>query len=204
MDGSFVQSLWNDLLQTGWVEFTAVAAGIFSVWLSRIENIWVFPVGLISTIIYIFLSWKAGLPGEALVNVFYTVMSVYGWYIWMRPVGKEQTKLPIVFSSAREWVFHFVFFVLLFAVLYFLISNSGKWFSGGVLPFADSFATASAFTGMLLMAQKRVESWIWWIITDAASVPLYYTKGFAFSSVFYFVLLIMAIDGWFAWRKKAM
>ncbi|MBL0131394.1 MAG: nicotinamide mononucleotide transporter [Chitinophagaceae bacterium] len=85
-----MDTIWQQFLEgmkhTGWLEYVAVFAGIASVWFSRIENIWVYPVGLINTVIYIYLSFKFHLPGEASVNFYYTVMSLYGWYLWMKKI----------------------------------------------------------------------------------------------------------------------
>src|SRR5207237_5028620 len=96
--------------QTGWLEFVAVFAGIASVWLSRIENIWVYPVGLINTIIYIWLSIKGHLLGEASVNFYYTVMSVYGWILWAKKDQRQQHVLNITLSNSKEWMQQILFF----------------------------------------------------------------------------------------------
>lgn len=202
---AFFESVYNGLLQTTWLEFVAVFAGIASVWYSRKENILVYPVGLVNTIIYVYISMKGHLFGEASVNLYYTVMSFYGWYLWTRKKEDHQTvELQITTSSAKEWLQQIGFFAAFFIVIYYALSYLKTAFAPEAIPWADAFASATAYTGMWLMAKKKVESWIWWILTNIASIPLYFIKGYAFTSVQYIVLLILAVAGWIAWHKKAI
>lgn len=191
------------LQQTGSVEFIAVIFGIVSVWFSQKANIWVYPTGIISTVIYIYISFKGHLLGEASVNIFYTIMSVYGWILWAKKDEKSQTVLLIKHSTTKEWILHLLFFAVLYVIIYFALSYLKKEFAPGAIPAADAFASAAAYTGMLLMAQKKVESWIWWIITNIASIPLYFIKGYVFTSFQFLVVLIMAFFGLVSWHKKA-
>ncbi len=193
-----------NIKNTTTLEFIGVIAGIVSVWFSRKGNILVYPIGLINTTIFVYLSAKYHLFGEASVNFYYTIMSIYGWILWAK---KDSTKqhhvLQITNSTKKEWMqqltFFAVFYIALYAVLYYLKQS----FYDGVIPWADAFASATAYTGMWLMAKKKTESWIWWIATNIASIPLYYIKGYAFTSVQYVVLLILAIAGLITWYKKA-
>ena len=189
------------LLQTTWLEFIAVFAGIASVWYSKKENLLVYPVGLINTIIYVYLSFSAKLFGEATVNLYYTIMSIYGWWIWVKKDNQEQN-LQISYSSRKEWFVQIVFFIITYILLYFSLDYLKKAFAPGAIPWADAFASAAAFTGMWLMTRKKIENWFWWIVTNIACIPLYYVKGYVFTSVYYFVLLIIAIWGWIEWKKK--
>ena len=201
---SIFQSIYEGLLNTGWVEGVAVIAGIVSVWYSRKENILVFPTGLINTTLYIYLSYKGQLFGEASVNLYYTIMSVYGWYLWTRRKEDQQTYiLQITRSSKKEWIQQLAFFAAFYLVIYFTLIYLKTAFAPEAIPWADAFASATAYTGMWLMAKKKVESWIWWILTNIASIPLYFIKGYAFTSVQFLVLLILAIAGWFSWKQKA-
>lgn len=198
-----VDQFFQNLKATTPLEYIAVFAGIISVVFSRIENIWVYPTGLINTVIYIYLSFKYHLIGEASVNFYYTVMSIYGWWLWTRKDRQDKPVLHVTFSSRREWLqeigFFLFFYVAIFSALTFLKQN----FFEGVIPWADALASASAFTGMWLMARKKVESWGWWIVTNIASVPLYFVKGLVFTSVFYIVLLVLAIFGLLEWQRRA-
>ena len=190
--------------ETGPIEYIAVFAGIISVWYSRKENILVYPIGLINTIFYIYLSFDGGLLGEASVNMYYTVMSIYGWIIWSRKDAQHQTILHITYSSKKEWAQQLLFFAVFFAALFFALQYLKKDFAPNAVPWADALASASAYTGMWLMTKKKVESWIWWIVTNVASIPLYFVKGYVFTSVYYLVLLIMAIMGLAEWRKRIL
>lgn len=188
---------------TGWLEYLAVFAGIASVWFSRIENILVYPVGLINTIIYIWLSFKYHLLGEATVNFYYTIMSIYGWILWAKRNQQHQHVVVITSSSTKEWRNQLLFFAFFYISIFIALTYLKKGFAPGAIPWADSLASATAFTGMWLMARKKVESWYWWIATNIASIPLYFVKGLVFTSVFYFILFIMAIFGLYEWKKRA-
>lgn len=193
----------SGLRQTTPLEFVAVVFGIGSVYYSRKEHILVYPVGLVNTIFYVYISIKGHLFGEASVNVFYTIMSIYGWILWAR---RDRTNMPVVrvrYNSRREWIGDLALFSALYLVLYFCLELLKKYFAPGAIPWADALASASAFTGMWLMAKKKVESWYWWIITNICSIPLYFVKLYVFTSVYYLVLLAMAISGLIEWRKRA-
>ena len=191
------------LKQTSALEFIAVFTGIISVWFSKKENIWVYPTGIINTVIYIYLSFKGHLLGEASVNIFYTIMSIYGWILWTKKDETQHTILVVKYSSLKEWFLQLLFFAAIYAVIYYSLTYLKKDFAQGTIPAADAFSSASAYTGMLLMARKKVESWIWWIITNTASIPLYFIKGYVFTSFQFVVLLIMAFAGLASWNKKA-
>lgn len=201
---SILQDIYQGVLNTGWIEAIAVIAGIVSVWYSRKENILVFPTGLVNTTLFIYLSYKGNLFGEASVNLYYTIMSVYGWYLWTRKKEDHQTLiLQITESTKKEWIQQLVFFAAFYIVIYFSLSLAKNAFAPEAIPWADAFASATAYTGMWLMAKKKVESWFWWILTNIASIPLYFVKGYAFTSVQFLVLLVLAIAGLYSWRKKA-
>jgi len=202
-----VQQIWEQFIEgmknTTWLEYIAVFTGIASVWFSRIENILVYPVGLINTIIYIYLSIQGDLYGEASVNFYYTVMSIWGWYLWIRKNEKKELILHITYSDRRMWFDQLLFFLFFYLAIFFLLTYLKKSFAPGAIPWADAFASATAFTGMWLMTKKKVESWYWWIATDFASVPLYFVKGYVFTSVYYLILLVFAFWGLTEWQKRA-
>jgi nicotinamide mononucleotide transporter len=198
------QSIYDGLIHTTPLEAIAVIMGIVSVWYSRKENILVYPTGLINTTLYIYLSFKGHLLGEASVNLYYTIMSLYGWYLWTRKTeDKTNFVLQISHSNKKEWVQQFIFFGVIYAIIYLLLTYAKTAFAPEAIPWADAFASATAYTGMWLMAKKKVESWIWWILTNIASIPLYFIKGYAFTSVQFMVLLILAIAGWISWNQKS-
>lgn len=201
ISNQFIQGI----LATSWIEFIAVIAGIASVWYSKKAHVLVYPIGLINTILYIYLSIISSLYGEAAVNIYYSVMSIYGWIQWNKK--NESThllKLQIKFSSRKEWGTQLLFFSCCYAIIFSALSWLKYSFAPAAIPWADGFASACAFTGMWLMTRKKVESWIWWTATNIASIPLYFIKGYVFSSVQFIILLILSIGGLINWRKKAV
>ncbi|MEO8720945.1 MAG: nicotinamide riboside transporter PnuC [Ginsengibacter sp.] len=188
---------------TTWVEYVAVISGITSVWFSRKENIWVYPTGLVGTIFYVYLSFKGSLFGEASVNLYYTIMSIYGWILWSKRNNQDQHVVKITWSNKKEWTQELIFFASFYVVIFVALSYLKRDFAQGAIPWADAFASATAFTGMWLMARKKVESWYWWIATNFASIPLYFVKHYVFTSVYYLILLVMAIWGLIEWAKRA-
>jgi len=192
-----ISQFFSELQNTGWPEFIAVVTGIASVIFSRKENILVYPVGMISTGIFVWLYILHGLYADASVNFYYTVMSIIGWYMWSRKTNGKSA-LRITASSKKDWINSLVFFSICWTVLYLLLSR----FTDSTVPVADSFTSAAAFTGMWLMNKKKLENWTWWIITNLASIPLNFYKHLVFTSFQYLVFLILAIMGYITWRKK--
>lgn len=197
------QQFITDLSHTTWYEYVAVFAGIASVWFSRAENILVYPVGLINTIIYVYISFDGHLLGEASVNFYYTVMSISGWYLWTKKDVHKKIVLHISWSRNREWLHQALFFLFFYISIFAALTYFKSAFFEGVIPWADAFASATAFTAMWLMTRKKVESWLWWIATNTASIPLYFVKHYVFTSVYYLVLLVFAFWGFAEWRRKA-
>ena len=198
------QQLIEGLRHTTLLEAIAVITGIVSVWFSRKENILVYPTGLVNTIIYVYLSFKYHLIGEAAVNFYYTVMSIWGWWLWSQKDTRQQPVLHITFSTRAQWMGQLLIFVLLYGAIFFALTYLQKYFYEGAIPWADAFASATAFTGMWLMAKKKVESWYWWIATNIASIPLYFVKGLVFTSFYYIVLLVLAVAGLITWQQKGV
>ena len=196
------RQFFKDMNHTTWPEYIAVFTGIASVWFSRKENILVYPIGLINTVLYIYISFKGSLLGEASVNIYYTVMNIYGWLLWSQKDKRQQYVLQITTASKKEWVQHIAFFVFFYLAIFFALTFLKRNFAPGAIPWADAFASATAFTGMWLMTKKKVESWYWWIATNFASIPLYFVKHYVFTSVYYIVLLVLAFAGLFEWLKR--
>ncbi len=201
----FIHQLITGIQGTSALEYIGTFTGIASVWFSRKENILVYPVGLISTIIYIYISFKGSLLGEASVNIYYTIMSVYGWMLWTKKDAINNTTiLHISSSNKKEWIQQILFFVICYIILFGCLTWLKKSFAPDAIPWADAFASAAAYTGMWLMAKKKLENWWWWILTNTASIPLYFIKGYAFTSIQFLVFLVMAIAGLIEWRRRIM
>nr|WP_299487045.1 nicotinamide riboside transporter PnuC [uncultured Allomuricauda sp.] len=181
------------------LEMIGVVFGFLSVWYSKRENILVFPTGIISTAIFVYILLVYGLLGDMLINAYYFIMSVVGWYLWTRKVD-ETHFVPISRTSKNEkkWsVLLFIGTIVFVSAVYFAANKFNTWTA-----YIDTITTAIFFVGMWLMAKKKLENWIFWIIGDVISVPLYLYKGLVFSSFQYFLFTIIAIYGYKAWKKN--
>ncbi len=181
------------------LEIVAVIFGILSVWFAKKDNILVFPTGLISTSIYVYLLWKWVLWGDMMINGYYFIMSIYGWYHWTRKKG-EVVEFPIsVISKAekRMSLIIFIFTVAFVVLVYHYFNRFTTWYA-----YVDTFLTGIFFVGMWLMAKRKIENWIFWIIGDIISIPLYFAKGFTFTSFQYLIFTIVAIYGYIEWKKS--
>src|SRR5688572_12252208 len=183
-------------------EYIAAFAAIASVWFSRVENILVYPVVHINTIICIYISFEGQLFGEAGVNLYYTIMSIYGWILWTKRDKQQHHVVVITSSTRKEWMQQLGFFAFSYCTIFFLLTYLKRTFAPDAIPWGDAFASATAFTGMWLMAKKKVESWYWWIATNIASIPLFFVKHYVFTSVYYLVLLVMAVMGLIEWSRR--
>ncbi|NNG10631.1 MAG: nicotinamide mononucleotide transporter [Arenibacter sp.] len=181
------------------LEMIGVVFGFLSVWYSMRENILVFPTGILSTGVFVYILLVFGLLGDMLINAYYFAMSVYGWYVWTRKID-ETHFIPITTTTLKEKKLSLVLFVatVLFVVLVYLIFDKfDSWTA-----YLDALTTAIFFVGMWLMARKKLENWVYWIIGDIISVPLYLYKGLIFTSIQYFIFTIIAIFGYLAWKKS--
>jgi len=205
-----------------WLEIIAVIFGCFSVWFSKQNKIWVFPTGIVSTLIFVYLLSKWKLLGDMMINAYYFIMSVYGWYIWTRKDDDTHTT-PISRTTVKEKYFSIGIFIstLFFVYLVYLLAplwTNWATFINSITTLnwatytnsiktaiwtthTDSFTSAIFFVGMWLMAKRKIENWIFWIIGDLISVPLYLYKGLTFSSFQYFGFTFIAIFGYLSWKK---
>lgn len=180
------------------IELIAVSFGIASVIFAKNENILVFPTGIISTILYIIICYKFILYGDMLINIYYTLMSLYGWYVWSFKVSGENV---VITTSKKDDVAKsiFIFFstIVIISCIYVYFDRMRN-----MTDYLDTFTTAIFFTAMWLMANKKIEHWIFWIIGNLISIPLYFVKGLGFSSIQFTIFLILAIIGYMEWKKN--
>lgn len=180
------------------LELIGVVFGILSPYYSMKNNILVYPTGIVNNIIYMYILVVYGLLGDVMINAYYFIMSIYGWYVWTRKTD-ETHYTPITKMGKKDkinaaWLFSSA--VLFVFVVYWIF---GKWTSWTA--YVDTLTTALFFVGMWLMANKKIENWIVWIIADIISIPLYLYKGLVFSSVLYIVMTVIAIYGYKAWKN---
>ena len=181
------------------LEIIGVFFGFLSVWFSKRENILVYPTGIISTAIFVYILLIYGLLGDMLINAYYFAMSIYGWRMWTRKVDDTHF-IPITQMNATEkkWaVLLFLSTIVFVFGIYIVFKKFDSWTA-----YVDTLTTAIFFVGMWLMAKKKLENWTFWIIGDIISVPLYLYKGLVFSSFQYFLFTIIAIYGYRAWKKS--
>jgi nicotinamide mononucleotide transporter len=180
------------------LEVTAIVFGLLSVWFAKKDNIWVFPTGIINTIIYTYLLWKWSLLGDMMINFYYAVMSIYGWYHWTRKKG-DVAAFPISTMSLPEKKWSLAIFLLTVVFVVAVYTFFGKfthWTS-----YVDTLVTGIFFVGMWLMARRKIENWILWIVGDIISIPMYFTKGLTFTSIQYLIFTIIAIYGYLEWKR---
>jgi nicotinamide mononucleotide transporter len=192
-----LSQLYVNILDTSWLEIFAVMFGISSVWFARKENIWVYPTGIVNVLIYVYLCFYAGLYADMAINAFYFVMSVFGWYNWSRRID---TLNHVLISSLniKQWLLYILLIFVAFGLIYYVLLN----YTDSTVPLFDSFTTSLFIVGMWLMAIKKIENWLLWILGDVLVIPMFAMKGLAFTSIQYIVFLVLAVMGYFEWRKR--
>ncbi len=181
------------------LEFIAFVFGILSVWYAKKENIWVYPTGLVATIITVYLLYKAEYFGDMMMNFYYAVMSVYGWWNWARKKGNEYL-VPISRTNSKEKVIGFAMFLMTVVITYLVYRGFGKELE--TENYIDVVTSGIFFTAMWFMANKKLENWTLWIIADIITVPLYAHRGLGMLSLQYLIFTILAIQGYLAWKKS--
>lgn len=206
------------------LEVIAAIFGVFSVFLAKRENIWVFPTGIISTGIYVYLLSSWSLYGDLIINIYYTIMSVYGWYMWSKVIDDQKNHIPVSRTNVIDkwkaigiFLFTSVFVIIVYRY-YNVMPNKLSFFesitytfnnltSGNLIdfrkatPFLDTFTTGIFFAAMWLMAHKKIENWTLWIVGNIVSIPLYFVKGYGFTGLQYIIFLILAILAYKQWKK---
>ncbi len=207
------------------LEFIAAFFGVLSVFYAKKENILVFPTGIISTGIYVYLLSQWNLYGDLIINIYYTVMSLYGWYMWSRIIDDDQHHIPISRTSKTDklkalgiFLFTSIFVIVVYRYYNVMPNNLDfnesindaltKLGSGNLAefrkgtPYLDTFTTGVFFAAMWLMANKKIENWTLWIVGNIVSIPLYFVKGYGFTGIQYSIFLILAVFGYIAWKKS--
>lgn len=181
------------------LELVAIVFGFLTVIYSKRENILVFPTGMVQTGIFVYILFVYGLLGDMLINAYYFIVSIIGWYLWTRKVD-ESHYIPITKTTSKEKLWSLLLFVatLLFVtIVYRLADRFNVW-----TDYVDTLTTAIFFVGMWLMAKKKLENWVYWIVGDIITVPLYWYKGLIFTSLQFFIFTIIAFYGYKAWKKN--
>lgn len=196
----FFFSMYRDV--PGWIialETIVFFFGILSVYFAKQQNIWVFPTGLIATTISVFLLYRAGYMADMTINLYYSLMSIYGWYCWAKPSENGKT-LTVSRTSPNEKIIGVTLFVLTIIVTFTIY----KIFDVTLLTenYVDLFTSGIFFTAMWYMARKKLENWTLWIVGDLITIPLYAYKGLGILSLQYVVFTVLALLGYLAWKKE--
>ena len=180
------------------LEFIAFVFGILSVWFAKKENIWVYPTGLIATMITTYLLYIAGYLGDMMINGYFSIMSIYGWYKWARKENEIEV-IAISRTNSKEKTIGFV----LFLVTVFVVFGIYNFFDYEIKTanYIDIFASGIFFTGMWYMANKKIENWTLWIFGDIIVTPLYAYRGLGMLSLQYLIFTILAISAYLEWKK---
>ncbi len=189
-------SFQQQLYQTTILEAIAVLFGLLSVWYSKQEDILVYPTGIVSVLIYIYITFNYKLYADMGINGYYFIMSIYGWYHWT-DTKTDRAQIPITRNSKVENIIS-----LGIVIASFLLIRFGLDYTDSDVPTFDAITTSTAIAGMWLMARKKIENWIAWVITDLISIPLYIYKGLPLTSLQFLVFTILAICGYFSWKPK--
>nr|WP_233167030.1 nicotinamide riboside transporter PnuC [Pedobacter sp. ASV2] len=186
---------FNQILQTSLIEWLAVGFGVSEVLLAKRNNIWLYPTGIISICLSMFLLLNVHLYAETLLNIYYLVMSVYGWMIWKK--RKEDHGVQISWSSKKDLTIALIISVVGFGFLYVVL----KRFTNSDVPIWDAFVSSTAWAGMWLLAKRKIENWIFLNISNLVAIPLFIHKKLAMFAVLTTILFIVAIFGFIDWKK---
>ena len=192
--GQYREYLPQDII----LEITGVILGLLSVVYAKKNNVLVYPTGMVSTAIFVYLLFKWSLLGDMIINAYYFIMSGYGYYYWSQKKGAIFIH-QVDFIDAKESKISLFLFFLSLIFVYYLYKVFDRW--NDWTAYIDSLTTAIFFVGMWLMARRKVENWIFWIVGDLISIPLYFYKGLTLTSLQYLIFTVIAIFGYFAWKK---
>ncbi|WP_134091728.1 nicotinamide riboside transporter PnuC [Olivibacter sp. XZL3] len=186
----------EQLIQTPLIQWFGVLFGVAEVFLARYNKVALYPCGIISILITLIVLYEAGLYAEILLNLYYLVMSLYGWYYWLRKGDSKE--VPITTCSGRDWWVVFSFLFVGTPVLY----NVLFYFTDSTVPLWDTWVTVTAWAGMWLLAKRKLENWLLLNISNAFAVPLYIHKNLFLYAILTLFLFVVAVFGYFAWRRS--
>lgn len=192
----FHQVLQAFLALSGW-EALATFFGLAYVFLAIKESVWAWPSAFLSTLLYTILFWNGQLPLQALLNGYYLVMAVYGFWLWKRP---DQSK-DAIHIHTKSWPFHLTYIFVGAAATYALgsyMATTGE----SKLPYLDAGVMLFSVMNTVLMARKVLENWLYWLVVNSAAIALYWETGFYITIIMFCVYFVMAIIGYQAWRAS--
>jgi nicotinamide mononucleotide transporter len=194
----FLFSQYKDTpIQNIILEFLAFVFGLISVCFAKKRNVLVYPTGLVATIISVYLLYKAEYFGDMTMNFYYSIMSIYGWFIWSN--NSENNIISISTTNSKEKLIGIVLFILTIFITYFIYQFFD--YKLELLNYIDIFTSGIFFTAMWYMAKRKIENWILWIIGDIITVPLYAYRGLGMLALQYLIFTIIAIYAYLEWKR---
>lgn len=189
--------LWEQIRGTHPLQWVAVGLGISEVLFAQANKIWLYPTGIGATILSVFILFNAGLYAESLLNLYYIVMSVYGWWHWIQK--KDQPAVKITHCTKQDWIYVNMIVVGAFVILFLAL----KYFTPSTVPLMDAWVSATAWAGMWLLAKRKVENWLLLNISNAFAIPLLFYKQLPLYAGLTIFLFIVAIRGYIRWNRTA-
>jgi len=189
----WIQLFLEQVRETTVWEWAAVLLGVAEVLLAKVNNIWLYPTGIAGTFIGIYILLVAGLYAESALNVYYLVMSIYGWYFWLKKRGEPSVKIS--FTNRGEWTITLLIVFVGWGILYIILKN----FTTSNVPVWDAWVSSTAWAGMWLLAKRKLENWILLNISNLFAIPLLWYKNLIMFSALTLFLFIVAIFGYFEW-----
>lgn len=181
------------------LEAIVLVTGIASVWYAKKENILVYPTGLMATLISVYLLLLDKLYGDTLMNFYFSIMSVYGWWNWARTKNNEKV-IKISRTNSKEKLIGLGLFLLTILITYLIYITFLDTIE--FANYIDMLTSGIFFTAMWYMAKKKIENWTLWIVGDIITVPLYAYRGWGMLSLQYFIFTILAIQAYYLWKKN--
>ena len=194
-----MQELWREFIveiaATSWPVWMAVILGVVQVFLAKSNNIWLYPAGIISSGLFVWIFIDAMLYAESALNVYYVIMSIYGWWYWSRK--KAKPLVPITCAKQKEKLIVSVIVIAGTLTIWWVLLT----FTKSNVPFWDALVSATAWAGMWLLARRKIENWILLNISNAFAVPLLFYKHLPLSALLTVFLFIIAVLGYFKWKR---
>ena len=195
-DISVVNLFFEQIKNTSLLEYIGVIFGVLQVLMAKSNRVWLYPFGLISVSITLILLWQVGLYAEILLNLYYLIMSIYGWYLWTNTQTKPAIQMS--YSNPREWKTSFAIIIISFPLLVWALTQ----FTDSNVPYMDAWVTSTAWAGMWLLSKRKIENWIFLNLSNLIAIPLLAYKGLVLYALLTLFLFIIAIFGYFQWKKE--
>ena len=181
-----------------WLDILTTVLGLIYIWLEYRVSIALWVVGIIMPALDIYLYWSHGLYGDAGMAFYYTLAAFYGFYVWkFKKTRKLKQELPIIHMPRKQYLPATVCFFLAWGAIYYILIT---W-TNSTVPVLDSFTNALSFIGLWALARKYLEQWLFWMVVDVVCCMLYVQKGIPFKAGLYGLYVLIAIAGYYKWKK---